>query len=418
MPRSLLTLTLQYVLAIGAVAQSLPTQTLGWTIPNRDVLPEEPLAFFAEIIGNGTLAPTGAVTFQMAGKPIAITPVAAVTNKNYLRYSSQFDKPVWTPLNKNSVLTPDYAPSPLNDQTAYRYRNVAETGGTYISQEVRGLPGTHPVTFSIWIKATEGRHQDVPITIFDHDHKQRVPQHCYLSSYWQRCSVTAPQNPTSVTVLIGSDWWDRWDAIIWGAQVETSTSPGVYVKSGDTPAVATFGLATFVATCCLDSGPVSETYTGEKQQTAGEPIPSYGNDPGSTPDDLLLHSISGNFLIGELAAGRDCSQATIGGQSITGDVMQRDKNPLPYGEQKPLAFARVDIYSLSGGKKPLIVVFTRENGWFDSGVLPGGDYRLEVSGWGSTTVHLNPNLGKDGFGSVYWVDLLDDNCIGAGQSSN
>lgn len=425
MPRSLLVLTLQCALAVAAVARSHPTHTLLWSSPQRSFV-GQPVSFYAEVIGDGTSAPQGAVTFKMAGNPIAITPIAAVTNKNYLRHSSQFDKPAWTALDKSSVLTPDYSSSPLDDRTAYRYQNTAETTGTYISQEVSGLPGTQPVTFSLWIKANQGSGQDVEIMIFDPEHHRRVVQPCYLTPNWQRCSVTTPENPTSVTVLMGSDetQWP-WDAVIWGAQLEASPLAGAYVRSGDAPSVATFGMATFVAGCCVKSGPYTASYNPDGLQATAEPAPIAARE---CPDPRMR-------------------QATVGGNSIVGTVMQSQKSPR---RGKFLNMARVDIYSVYGeeghigltlpheafetGLLPatdyggiysipreqsrVIVVFTNESGMFDSGVLPEGSYRIEVSGWGSAIVHLNPEMGKDGFGTFYWVDLLDNGCIGVGASSN
>lgn len=120
MPRPFaLVLTLQYALVAAGVAQSnaprelhkpiekrdLPAQTLLWSLSRLMLGQAMPL--YAEVIGNGTLAPTGTVTFEMAGKPFAIVPVVAVTNKNYLRYSSKFDTSAWTPPDKNGVLTPN-----------------------------------------------------------------------------------------------------------------------------------------------------------------------------------------------------------------------------------------------------------------------------------------------------------------------
>jgi hypothetical protein len=433
-PRPLVfVLALQCVLAVAGVAQShsyapkeeitnflaelqqpveeqdLPTQVLFWEIPRP--MHGQAVPFYAEVIGNGTLAPEGLVAFEMAEKPFAIVPVVAITNKNYLRHSSQFDKSAWASPHKNSVLTPNYSISPLGDKAAYRFENVAEKAGNSISQDVSGLPGTQPVTFSVWIKANGHSNAFVDIMIVDPDQRRQEPAPCYLTSDWQRCSVTTPGNPTAVTVFIGSyetPW--PWDVSIWGAQLEASSSPGVYIKTNDKPSVATVGLATFVTSCCIGSDPISATYGGERQQAAAEAVDV--SHP-ACPDPAMR-------------------ETTIGGNGIIGHVLQRHEKAVPNGKQKPLSSARVDVYSvtpfdgtagllvhsLSAEESHVVAVFTNEDGTFDSGVLAAGDYRLEVSGWGSATVHLNPDLGKDGFGAIYWVDLLDDGCIGAGQSGN
>jgi hypothetical protein len=47
-----------------------------------------------------------------------------------------------------------------------------------------------------------------------------------------------------------------------------------------------------------------------------------------------------------------------------------------------------------------------KNGRFNTSRLPPGDYRLEVDGWGSTAVHLNPELDKGFGGQIPAGDLL------------
>jgi len=95
-------------------------------------------------------------------------------------------------------------------------------------------------------------------------------------------------------------------------------------------------------------------------------------------------------------------QATIGGDSITGGVLLH---------KEPLKFARVRLYSSSG--KSGWIGTTDKNGRFIINKMPPGDYRLEVSGWGSATVHLNPEVDKGHGGQIpAWGLLLGDNaCV-------
>jgi len=100
---------------------------------------------------------------------------------------------------------------------------------------------------------------------------------------------------------------------------------------------------------------------------------------------------------------RRLRQATIGGDTITGGVVLH---------KKPLTFAQVRLYSSSG--KTAWIGTTDKNGRFTTNKMPPGDYRLEVSGWGSTTVQLNPEVDK-GFGSqipAWDLLLLDNACVG------
>ena len=95
-------------------------------------------------------------------------------------------------------------------------------------------------------------------------------------------------------------------------------------------------------------------------------------------------------------------QATIGGDTITGGVVLH---------KKPLKFAQVRLDSSSG--KTVWTGITDKNGRFATNKMPPGGYRLEVSGWGSTTVHLSPEVDK-GFGgqTPAWSLLLIDNaCV-------
>ena len=101
-------------------------------------------------------------------------------------------------------------------------------------------------------------------------------------------------------------------------------------------------------------------------------------------------------------------QATIGGDTITGGVLMHKKS---------LKFAKVRLYFSSG--TTAWKGTTDNNGRFATAKMPPGDYRLEVSEWGSTTVHLNPELNKGPFGQTpAWNLLLIDNaCLGTMEMS-
>jgi hypothetical protein len=95
-------------------------------------------------------------------------------------------------------------------------------------------------------------------------------------------------------------------------------------------------------------------------------------------------------------------QAIIGGDTITGGVLIHKKS---------LKFAQVRLYVSSGttawnGR-------TDKNGRFAIDKMLPGVYRLEVSGWGSTTVQLKPELNKGPFGQIPAWDLMliDNACV-------
>lgn len=83
-------------------------------------------------------------------------------------------------------------------------------------------------------------------------------------------------------------------------------------------------------------------------------------------------------------------------------------------QQKPLTFAAVRVYSSLG--KIAWIGTTDANGRFRTSKLSPGKYRLEVDGWGSTVVQLNPELDKGFGGGVHsWSLLLIDNACVIGK---
>ena len=101
-------------------------------------------------------------------------------------------------------------------------------------------------------------------------------------------------------------------------------------------------------------------------------------------------------------------EAAIGGSTVTGGVVLH---------KKPVKFAKVSLYSSSGeiawtGK-------TDKNGWFGSSELEAGDYRIEIQKWGSTIIHLNPEIDKGFMQKPVWQLLFTDNvCVAYIQIMN
>jgi hypothetical protein len=121
---------------------------------------------------------------------------------------------------------------------------------------------------------------------------------------------------------------------------------------------------------------------------------------------------SGNFDgMDALAEKLRCPDPTlreveIGGNVIIGGVGLH---------KQPLKFARVRVYSSPGNK--VWSGKTDKQGWFRTRTLVPGEYRLEVDGWGSTTVRLNPELDKAPAGyskqaGTWNVLLMDEGCAG------
>src|SRR5260370_10366509 len=108
-------------------------------------------------------------------------------------------------------------------------------------------------------------------------------------------------------------------------------------------------------------------------------------------------------LAAPLCPDPNLQQAKIGGDAITGYVLLH---------KKPVRFAAVRLYSPLGTFA--WIGTTDKNGGFVTGKLPPADYRLEIDGWGSTSVQLDPKLDQEWRPQVpSWSLLLTDNaCVG------
>ena len=96
-------------------------------------------------------------------------------------------------------------------------------------------------------------------------------------------------------------------------------------------------------------------------------------------------------------------QAAIRGDRILGVVTLH---------KTPLKFSHVRL-RLSSGKTAWDGT-TDENGGFVTSIMPPGEYRLDVSGWGSTTIQLGPEPdNRMGRKIPLWGLILSDNaCVG------
>jgi hypothetical protein len=96
-------------------------------------------------------------------------------------------------------------------------------------------------------------------------------------------------------------------------------------------------------------------------------------------------------------------QAVIGGETINGSVVLH---------QKPLKSAQLRLYFSIG--KTAWVGMTDKDGTFRISQLRPDTYRLDVRGWGSATIRLNPDLNKLANGQipVWSVQLMEDKCVG------
>jgi hypothetical protein len=124
---------------------------------------------------------------------------------------------------------------------------------------------------------------------------------------------------------------------------------------------------------------------------------------------FLCFSLSAVGQASSHCPDRSLQQASIGGDRIVGAVVRQNETE---------KFAKIRVYSSTSGKT-VWVWTTEKDGSFTSVKLPAGSYRLEVTGWGSGTVILDPKLSQIGTQTVNWsLTLTEDGCIGAGASTN
>jgi hypothetical protein len=82
---------------------------------------------------------------------------------------------------------------------------------------------------------------------------------------------------------------------------------------------------------------------------------------------------------------------------------------------KPLKFALIKVFSSSSGKTAWVWT-TDKDGRFTSKKLQPGFYRVEISGWGITTIEIDPPKldGDSGQNPNWFLDFSDDGCVAAG----
>ena len=126
---------------------------------------------------------------------------------------------------------------------------------------------------------------------------------------------------------------------------------------------------------------------------------------------LLLTLVLGTTLCNAAARCPDSRLrlAIIGGDTITGGVLVH---------KKPPKFAQLRLHSSTG--KNAWVGMTDKDGSLCINHLPPDTYGLDVRGWGSTTIRLNPDLNKLPNGQIptYSVLLVEKGCVGTATVVN
>ncbi len=246
------------------------------------------------------------------------------TYGNLLIDSEQFDQTAtWVDTNvaapgANTQVAPD------GNTTA---ESLAGTGSsTVIQTYATSVTGTY--TFSVWLKQASGN-AVTGLCIFS---AGGTPGSCTSTGYtlsssnWQRFSVTANissivSNNVKVEILPGNG--STATVYAWGGQLELSSTPGVYVRTGATNVAASTGTVSngtaytigVNATSGLIQGTGGATVTGTAQINAsGSGATTIGNSSGGI---LSIQGGSGGTTINDTTGGLTLSTTTSGAIAIT-----------------------------------------------------------------------------------------------------
>jgi hypothetical protein len=150
---------------------------------------------------------------------------------NLLSYSEDLTNAAWTD-KVGATITGDATSSPIGTLTADR---VQITGaGLCMQKKAYTATGNH--VFSIWIKAPSAT--VACIRISNDAGTQSYTFNCNVTTEWQRFSVTGNWSSNPVNFYAGFDQRSvvggpgaATDIFVWGAQLETGSTPGTYVPT-------------------------------------------------------------------------------------------------------------------------------------------------------------------------------------------
>ncbi len=129
------------------------------------------------------------------------------------------------------------------------------------------------MTFSVWLKSNTSSTQSIQIMVVGDISNSTT---CQVLTTWQRCSVTISQSSPAGWVGVLNDNYhsQQWDISIWGAQVETAPSVGLYVATTGSPTTGASGIA-ILQTAGLANGSRSLTaaYSGDDNNSPSSSAP-------------------------------------------------------------------------------------------------------------------------------------------------
>ena len=183
-------------------------------------------------VGIGAASPTDKLDVRgniVSPTGMLQTPFGGIGSYENLLLQSENFVDTWTATNA-TVLADATAPNGLNSGATTLSTGLAGPGS--ISQSVSANAFTI-YTFSIWLKSGTSTTAQLEL-ITDAAGDTATTQAVALTSNWQRFSVTKTTPATGVTTLtatIKNTGAISTTILLWGAQIENSSTPGVYAKT-------------------------------------------------------------------------------------------------------------------------------------------------------------------------------------------
>ncbi|MHB8871386.1 MAG: beta strand repeat-containing protein [Candidatus Doudnabacteria bacterium] len=194
-----------------------------------------------DVSGNVSVSSSGDLIVQ-AGD--IISPFGGLGKyENLLVRSEEIDNASWTREAFTGTITANATTGPNGEMTADQ---INSTAGYVYQSKTLSVSTTY--TFSVWLKSASGSTQNKRIYIWIYNgvggSSQRASTTCNITTEWKRCSVTyttASDETTSALGLVHSAD-NPYNIYVWGAQLESESTPGVYAQTSATTVVAGDGL--------------------------------------------------------------------------------------------------------------------------------------------------------------------------------
>lgn len=173
---------------------------------------------------------------------------------NLLRYSEQFDNPVWT---LSGTVTPNAAAAPDGTATADSYTQAGSTTNyAYLAQTAAG-DASQVWTYSLWVKVPSGTATIAPaignVTVATRSNAQQA-----VTTAWQRLSFTLTAGQLANTGQLGVGVIGTPGQVyhVWGAQLEAGPVATSYYPTTSAAATRPLGYIDSWQGYTYDSGTV------------------------------------------------------------------------------------------------------------------------------------------------------------------